>query len=458
MYTTEREKVAAEFRHIKHFAATSDLWSSRTMDPYISLTVHYIDEKWKLRTRVLETAYFPSDHTGEMIGEGLRTMLSAWDIREEDLVAITTDNGANIVKAAKLNNWMRVQCFGHRVHLAIENALKNQASVERAMKVCKKIVSAFSYSWKKKALRKVQLEMNLPTHKLKTACPTRWGSMQMMTARILEQKNAITQVLADDRASRHLVPRWSDLDVLEAINKALTPLVEFTDALSGEEYVTISSVKPVLHILRSRVLAEEDDDVALTKAIKSDILSYLDDKFSDPPTVELLDTASFVDPRFKAAYISADRVTATQEKVKTEMKSAGADHTGSTAESTKPQPSTSSEAKKPKRSLGSFFKGSEATPSTASTVSLEQAVEAELSSYLVSPVQDSEGSPLDWWREHQVHFPTLSKVAKKYLCIPATSSPSERVFSSGGNIVTCLRSCLKPEMVNMLVFLSKNLE
>lgn len=76
-----------------------------------------------------------------------------------------------------------------------ENAMKKQALVERAMKVCKKIVSAFSYSWKKKkALRRVQQEMNLPTHKLKTACPTRWGSMQMMMARILEQKNAITQV------------------------------------------------------------------------------------------------------------------------------------------------------------------------------------------------------------------------------------------------------------------------
>lgn len=88
------------------------------------------------------------------------------------------------------------------------------------------------------------------------------------------------------------------------------------------------------------------------------------------------------------------------------MKSAAAVHTGSTAENTEPQPSTSSEAKKPKRSLGSFFKGSEATPSTALTMSPEHAVEVELSSYLVSPVQDSEGNPLDWWREH--HFPTLS--------------------------------------------------
>lgn len=61
----------------------------------------------------------------------------------------------------------------------------------------------------------------------------------------------LSQVLSEDRASRHLIPKWSDLDVLEAMNKALIPLVEFTDALSGEEYVTISSVKPVFHILHS---------------------------------------------------------------------------------------------------------------------------------------------------------------------------------------------------------------
>lgn len=335
--------------------------------------------------------------------------------------------------------------------------MKDQRVV-RAVRVCKNIVSAFSYSWKKKkALAKAQQELNLPQHKLKTACVTRWGSMQMMTARVLEQKKAITQVLADDKKSRHLVPSWSDLDVLEAVNKALSPLMEFTDALSGEEYVTISFVKPILHILNSRVLAEEEDDVELTKTIKTSILEYLKGKYSDPTTEKLLDTASFVDPRFKTTYISAHHVYTIQEKVKKEMESAAAVHRESSTESTEPSTS-STEAKKPKRSLGSFFKGSEATPSPVPTLSLHQTIEAELSSYLVSPMLDSEGNPLEWWRKHHVYFPTLSKVAKKYLCIPATSSPSERVFSSGGNIVTCLRSCLKPEKVNMLVFLSKNLE
>lgn len=119
MYKTCRNKVAAELKFVKHFAATSDLWSSRTMDPYLSLTLHYIDDEWKLRNRCLETAYFPADHTSEMIAQGLRDMLSAWELAEDNLVAITTDNGANIVKAAQLNGWTRQQCFGHRLHLAI---------------------------------------------------------------------------------------------------------------------------------------------------------------------------------------------------------------------------------------------------------------------------------------------------------------------------------------------------
>lgn len=113
-----------------------------------------------------------------------------------------------------------------------------------------------------------------------------------------------------------------------------------------------------------------------------------------------------------------------------------------------------SSAKKTKKSLGSFFKTVSAMPAS---LQLEETIASEMNSYLLTPSIDSEEDPLRWWKLHQINFPRLSKLAQKYLCIPATSSPSERVFSTGGNVVTCQRSCLKPEMVDMLVFLAENL-
>ena len=64
--------------------------------------------------------------------------------------------------------------------------------------------------------------------------------------------------------------------------------------------------------------------------------------------------------------------------------------------------------------------------------------------------------PLTWWRERAPTYPIISHLAKKYLAIPASSVPSERIFSLAGNIVTKKRANLKPENVDRLIFLHKN--
>lgn len=347
--------------------------------------------------------------------------------------------------------------------------------IERAVGVCKKIVSAFSYTHKRrKALAKAQAELHLPHHRLITETPTRWGSRQQMIARVLEQEKAIAQVLKEDKKTRHLLPTWQDLDGLESVNKALSPLVEFTDALSGEDYVSVSYLKPVLHVLNTTVLAAAEDDTKVTKRIKGGILQYLNDKYDDPATDDLLDMASLVDPRFKMAYIADHRKDYIKTKAMAEMqalleKQTQAQTSSTQASSTQASSSTHSpthsstgpaaaevvEAKRMKRSLGSFFK-KESIPGPAALPDRE-AIDIELQSYLQALEVDGEANPLDWWRLHEANFPRVASLARRYLCIPATSAPSERAFSTGGNIVTCHRAVLKPENVDRLVFLAKNL-
>ena len=69
--------------------------------------------------------------------------------------------------------------------------------------------------------------------------------------------------------------------------------------------------------------------------------------------------------------------------------------------------------------------------------------ERELNGYLACPVEKGI-DPLLWWRRTESVFPTLSKIAKCHLGIPATSVESERTFSLAGEVVSKRRSSLTP--------------
>ena len=59
---------------------------------------------------------------------------------------------------------------------------------------------------------------------------------------------------------------------------------------------------------------------------------------------------------------------------------------------------------------------------------------------------------LVWWKRNEVRFPVTAKVARQLLCVPATSVPSERIFCIAELIVSNLRTSLKPENMDMLIF------
>ena len=75
-----------------------------------------------------------------------------------------------------------------------------------------------------------------------------------------------------------------------------------------------------------------------------------------------------------------------------------------------------------------------------------------------TPQANSVIDPFQWWRDHEKEFPILFKVSRKYLGIPATSVPSERLFSDAGNQITNERNRLKPDTVNELLFVKRNRE
>lgn len=76
MYQQYREDATKEVYQAHDLAtAATVLWSSRATEPYISLTIHFIDPKINLKVICLQTAFMPEDHTGQNIAHGLRETL-----------------------------------------------------------------------------------------------------------------------------------------------------------------------------------------------------------------------------------------------------------------------------------------------------------------------------------------------------------------------------------------------
>jgi hypothetical protein len=63
---------------------------------------------------------------------------------------------------------------------------------------------------------------------------------------------------------------------------------------------------------------------------------------------------------------------------------------------------------------------------------------------------------LQWWKQQVETFPKLSSLAQGILAVPATSAPSERVFSIAGLVLQAKRSSLAPENVNEIIFVYNN--
>lgn len=86
----------------------------------------------------------------------------------------------------------------------------------------------------------------------------------------------------------------------------------------------------------------------------------------------------------------------------------------------------------------------------------DQKFKKELDRYEVLPHVSIDDDVLVWWNDHESSFPLLRKFARKYLAVLATSTPSERVFSTGGRVISDHRICLTGEHADQLIFLAMN--
>lgn len=83
----------------------------------------------------------------------------------------------------------------------------------------------------------------------------------------------------------------------------------------------------------------------------------------------------------------------------------------------------------------------------------DQSIATEISRYFSELAEPRESDVLAFWKAREDIYPALAKMAMIFLAIPATSSPSEGVFSKTKNILGPQRASLSSLNVEVLLCL-----
>ena len=177
LYVQQKERISKEMAQASYFAVTTDGWTSRANEWYLSHTDHYIDKEWILQNHLLETRHCPQSHTGENLATKLEDMLNAWNLSVAQLSVATTNNGANIVLAMEMLGWGHFRCLSHSLQLAINQAFEIQ-QVSRALARARNLVTHFYHSPRSShLLKEKRSDHKHPSRSLVQQVATRWNSM-----------------------------------------------------------------------------------------------------------------------------------------------------------------------------------------------------------------------------------------------------------------------------------------
>ena len=210
----------------------------------------------------------------------------------------------------------------------------------------------------------------------------------------------------------------------------------------------------------TKILAPTETDTNTVSEMKDAMASNLHDRYSDKR--QQLNLASALDPRFKELpYLSAEEKedvfsSLSMEAVRVaEVIRAGVPPMDVPVPAARP----AGQVEAVRGAVLCDVLGDAYVARSASVnMSLRDLVHSEIQQYRAAPTIDLTDNPLQWWCDNMYRFVNLANLARCILCIPATSVPSERVFSAAGDIVTQSRSRLKPKHVDMLIFLKKNMK
>jgi hypothetical protein len=443
--------------------------------------------------------------------------MTKFNITYPQLTCIVTDTEATMIAAGRIFKGKSIEaggatawhgCIDHKLELITKLAFKDIPESLGTMAACRAIVTFFNSSTQatEKLKGKTKARLGVALTVIQDVM-TRWWSTYSMCERLLRLKTVLTVMhLEGDMRLFLSEQQWAIVSDMAAL---LKPFMIAQRLLEGQSYVTISLIPYILHKIRTGLQTAnlEPSASAQVQAVSAMMLRKFNDEFGtgaentvaidhaaegnnrrEKGIPKMVLMAMCLDPRAKsgAGVPPADREVIWQyiedELVEITM-AAGPPTPTAPAAAVAPPPAMAPAIDIEDDSVNDvdiFFQDFDADdelqelndalgPNDATRAEEEQVwgletvrdtIQREMQLYkeargmmLRDPNTKNFSNPLDWWRVNKQTYPHLSKLALKYLSIPATSAPSERVFSTAGLTIAKERARLDATRANEIVFL-----
>lgn len=223
---------------------TCDVWRSISIEGYICLTAHYVDDSWKLKSKILSFCAMPPPHSGFELAKKVISCLEDWGI-EKKIFSLTLDNAsANDNMQSILRDqlssrhgllcdgeFFHIRCSAHILNLIVQDGLK---FIEGALHKIRETVKWIKWSEGRKdmfidCVKDVGLKYGAG---LKMDVSTRWNSTYLMLGSAIEYRRAFSLLQRADRNYKYC-PSNEEWDRAEKIHDFLEPFYDITNLFSG---------------------------------------------------------------------------------------------------------------------------------------------------------------------------------------------------------------------------------
>ncbi|KAG8433887.1 hypothetical protein GDO86_012308 [Hymenochirus boettgeri] len=455
MHIQAKIKVTELVKVLQECSVSLDLWKHSGSLSYLTLTIHYVDEGFEAKNVTLSSRVVSEDLSADSLTSVLLDVADEWGIRDNIFYAVGL-NSPSVKSATSKVGWKSLPCVGQVLRSCIEMVLQHhmiQTTLDKFRKLISIICSSPNPTEEMSAhgpVLKVHLKMFLRDG-------TKWYSIYTLLQSIIDHSKyfkSLMETLKDGD-----VLQQDDWSILQDVVEILKPLAIATSTFTKDHFAGLSLVKPVITSLLYKHLAPNEWDSDFSKIIKKAIHEDLSFKYSDGEVNQVLNLACALDPRFRGLdFLSQPDRVETLHLLKLEASSL-AKFQPSEMICGSPEPVNSRPPVKKIKQESSgieFLLGDLCNVRNSSVSTVNQQAEQEISSFQTSEASSLCQDPLQWWKMHHTQYPLLARAARKLLAIPATSVPTNWLFTDAGVGIYRKRSALTAEHVDMLVFLNGN--